>query len=97
MVQVDLDKLPFDPLSVWKQAVRRYARAANVTAYIAQSIVHTTISRGDSITTAPIKHFHLCKHLYPLAQLNHLGRLTWSNAMRAEFRRNDISIPPPTT
>jgi hypothetical protein len=90
MVQVDLDNLPFNPASIWKQALVRYARAAHATAYLAQTIIHINRCRGDSTSTAPIKH--LRKHLFPLAQLDSLGRLHWTKAMRAEFKRYEVAI-----
>ena len=90
IVQVDLENIPFNPTNIWRQALIRYARAVNAAAYNAQSIVHTLMCRGDSTTAPPIKH--LRKYLYPLAQLDYLGRLIWSKSMRAEFKSHDIVV-----
>jgi hypothetical protein len=93
MVQVDLDNLPFNPSIIWKQVLVRYARAVNSSSYLAQTVILRTISRGDSTTSAPIKH--LRKHLHPLSHLDNLGRLKWSRAMRAEFNNHNVTINAP--
>ena len=90
--KVELENARFKPKQVWERTLRRLIVRVNARAFAVEQTAARLTARDDPSTKPPNA---LNKRLYPIATVDHWGRITWSKSMIKLF--TDMKLIKPRT